>query len=185
LQLDLLWLELTRKNRFSLVVIFPSLLHTSVSTIPSYLGTVDIYGTPIVNDFIATGIGEHLVKPLMAKVFFSFPIPRLSTLPLLNRHLQKQPELQIMTRDEAKAFLMECMSILYMRSCAAYSEVYHPSIHLSSHSPSLSFSCCPQCELVTIHYDAEQDATVVDAPEILTVDTTGRWYSPVTIKLPL
>jgi hypothetical protein len=126
LQFDLLSLELTRKNRFTFVLLFLSVLPTSVLTLPSYLGTVDIYGTPIVNDFIATGIGEHLVKPLMAKVFLSFHVPRSHAPPLLFRCVQKQPELQTMTRDQAKAFLMECMSILYMRSCAAYSEVYHP-----------------------------------------------------------
>ncbi|KAH7823097.1 putative Proteasome subunit beta type-4 [Monocercomonoides exilis] len=110
-----------------------------------FLGTVDLYGTPIVNNFIATGMGEHLARPLIAK---------------------KGDELEKMSREEAKAFLMECMSVIFMRNTQAYHE----------------------CELMSVHMEDTEGGekkVVVDEPEHLTVDTKGKWDTPLSIKLPI
>ena len=37
-----------------------------------FLGTVDIYGTPFTASFVASGIAQYLIRPLMAKVCITF-----------------------------------------------------------------------------------------------------------------
>ena len=68
-----------------------------------------------------------------------------------------------MTREEAKKFLMEIMSILYLRHNLAYYEV----------------------EIRSVEYDETTDSTIVSEPETETVNTSGKWHSDVTVPFPI
>ena len=68
-----------------------------------------------------------------------------------------------MSRDEAIAFIMELYSILFMRH------------NLGTYN----------VEFRTIEYNEATDKTVVSEAETRTVDTTGKWQSEITIKLPV
>ncbi|KAK2963218.1 putative Proteasome subunit beta type-4 [Blattamonas nauphoetae] len=75
------------------------LVVAGIDSAKPFLGTVDLYGTPIVDHVVATGIGEHIAKPILIKAY---------------------AENQNMTRDQAEKVLIDAMTVLFLRDCRGY-----------------------------------------------------------------
>jgi 20S proteasome subunit beta 7 len=67
-----------------------------------YLGCVDKIGTAFSDSKIATGYGAHIALPLMREA------------------LEKKPQ---MTKEEARALLINCLRVLFYRDCRALNKV--------------------------------------------------------------
>ncbi|KAF4669301.1 Proteasome subunit beta type-4 [Perkinsus olseni] len=72
---------------------------------PSYLATVDLYGTFFEEDIVATGFGQHLALPIMRR-----------------KHSND------MTETEARDMLEECMKVLFYRDCYCSNKVKFATI---------------------------------------------------------
>lgn len=62
----------------------------------AFLGYVDLYGTTYEDDYVATGFGMYIAKPMLAESW--------------------KPN---MTFDEAKTLVEDCMRVLFYRDCRA------------------------------------------------------------------